>query len=84
MSERMVRVRWVDAIAHFDDVPLSWVEQIAEFGGVPTVSVGFLAKKTRSCVVLITTKFADECCRGGLCIPRGMIKEITYLEPHDG
>ena len=84
MSERIVRVRWIDAIAHYDDVPAAWVEQIAEFGGVPTVSVGMLAKSTRRCIVLITTKFADECCRGGLCIPRGMIKEIIYLEPRDG
>jgi len=84
MSERMVRVEWLDATSYVDDVPDSWVKRAAEIGGAPTVSVGILAKSNRRCVVLMQTRFHDGCCRQALCTPRGMIKKLTYLEPRDG
>jgi len=84
MSERMVRVEWIDATSYTDDVPDPWVKRVVENGGAPTVSVGLLAKSTRRCVVLVQTLFFDGCGRQALCIPRGMIKKMTYLEPRDG
>ena len=83
MIERMVRVEWLDATYSVDDVPDSWVKQVTEAGGAPTVSVGLLAKSNRRCVVLVQTLFFDGCSRQALCIPRGMIKKLTYLEPHE-
>ena len=84
MSERMVRVEWLDATSYMDDVPDAWVKRVTEVGGEPAVSVGLLAQSNRRCVILMQTKFHDDCCRQGLCIPRGMIKKMTYLEPRDG
>jgi len=81
MSERMVRVDWIDATSYTDDVPDPWVKRVAEAGGAPTVSVGLLAKNARRCIVLVQTLFFDGCSRQALCIPRGMIKKITYLAP---
>jgi len=85
MIERMVRVEWLDATSYYDDVPTAWVKKVVKAGGVSVVSVGLLAESNRRCVMLLQTKFADDgCCRQALCIPRGMIKKITYLEPRDG
>jgi len=81
MSERMVRVEWLDATSYTDDVPDPWVKRVAETGGAPTVSVGLLAKSTRRCVVLVQTLFFDGCSRQALCIPRKMITKLTYLAP---
>jgi hypothetical protein len=83
MNERMVRVEWLDAVSYSEDVPDAWVEKIAKAGGVPTTSTGTLLKSSRRCVIIVMTKYED-CCRYALCIPRRMIKKITYLEPRDG
>jgi len=83
MSESIVHVEWVDAICRYDDVPEEWMERMAELGGVATVSVGILVRSNRRCLMIAETMFTDATYRNILCIPRGMIKKITYLEPRD-
>ena len=83
MSRSMVRVEWTDAICRYDTVPEEWMEHVDKLGGIATVSVGIVVKSNRRCLMIAETLFEDDTCRNVLCIPRGMIKEITYLEPRD-
>ena len=90
MSECMVRVEWVDACCYQDDVPQAWIDSRSKAGGIPTESIGILMRVNRKCVILALSHYGTdhnewhESYQEVLCIPRGMIKKLTYLEPRDG
>lgn len=77
MKERLVMVRWVDAVS-LDEVILR--TNIGKLTGGKVVSVGFLVSEDEHEIKISRDLFLPDGVSGSLCILQGMIEEIRVIK----